>query len=193
MQVVVVFHNKHYYYIPISNETEWVDIFEYVSDNILHDPNKSEFTNFSNHDMFSLYFYHIIRKMKIAVSCDETSKPFNVVDCGHDMEIRMRLKPTHCCKHFIVPNNVCVKCGKECPQSTLVMNERCGHELLLYQERNLFDLLRFLKYLVDVMTANNVIWGVGRGSSVASYVLYKLGVHKIDSMFYELDVEEFLR
>ena len=71
--------------------------------------------------------------------------------------------------------------------------QRCGHELLLYQERDLFNLLRFLKYLVDVMTENQVIWGVGRGSSVASYVLYKLGVHRINSMFYELDVEEFLR
>jgi len=71
--------------------------------------------------------------------------------------------------------------------------QRCGHELLLYQERNLFNLLRFLKYLVDTMINNQVTWGVGRGSSVASYVLYKLGVHRIDSMFYELDVEEFLR
>lgn len=71
--------------------------------------------------------------------------------------------------------------------------QRCGHELLLYQERNLFDLLKFLKYLVDVMQQNRMIWGVGRGSSVASYVLYKLGVHRIDSMFYELNVEEFLR
>jgi DNA polymerase III alpha subunit len=71
--------------------------------------------------------------------------------------------------------------------------QRCGHELLLYQERDLFNLLRFLKYLVDVMNNNQVIWGVGRGSSVASYVLYKLGVHRINSMFYELDVEEFLR
>lgn len=71
--------------------------------------------------------------------------------------------------------------------------QRCGHELLLYQERNLFDLLRFLKYLVDTMSEHQVIWGVGRGSSVASYVLYKLGVHRINSMFYELDVEEFLR
>lgn len=71
--------------------------------------------------------------------------------------------------------------------------QRCGHELLMYQERDLFNLLKFLKYLVDVMTDNRVIWGVGRGSSVASYVLYKLGVHRIDSMFYELDVEEFLR
>lgn len=71
--------------------------------------------------------------------------------------------------------------------------QRCGHELLLYQERDLFNLLRFLKYLVDVMTENHVIWGVGRGSSVSSYVLYKLGVHRINSLFYELDVEEFLR
>ena len=71
--------------------------------------------------------------------------------------------------------------------------QRCGQELLLYQERDLFNLLRFLKYLVDTMTDNQVIWGVGRGSSVASYVLYKLGVHRIDSMFYDLDPREFLR
>jgi hypothetical protein len=71
--------------------------------------------------------------------------------------------------------------------------QRCGEELLLYQERNLFDLLRYLKYLVDVMTANCVIWGVGRGSSVASYVLYKLAVHRIDSLYYKLDCREFLR
>ena len=71
--------------------------------------------------------------------------------------------------------------------------QRVGHELLLYGERDLFNLLRYLKYLVDVMKENGIIWGVGRGSSVASYALYLLGVHKIDSMYYELAVEEFLR
>jgi len=71
--------------------------------------------------------------------------------------------------------------------------QRCGQELLLFQERNLFDLLRYLKYLVDTLAANRMIWGVGRGSSVASYVLYLLGVHRIDSMFYDLDPTEFLR
>ena len=71
--------------------------------------------------------------------------------------------------------------------------QRCGEELLLYQERDLFNLLCYLKYLVDVMTANQVIWGVGRGSSVASFILYKLGVHKINSLYYNLDVHEFLR
>jgi hypothetical protein len=71
--------------------------------------------------------------------------------------------------------------------------QRVGQELMLYQERGLFDLLRYLKYLVDLMTENHVIWGVGRGSSVASYVLYLLGVHRINSMFYDLDPREFLR
>jgi DNA polymerase III alpha subunit len=71
--------------------------------------------------------------------------------------------------------------------------QRVGEELLLYQERNLFDLLRYLKYLVDVMREHRLIWGVGRGSSLASYVLYLLGVHRINSMFYDLDPQEFLR
>ena len=71
--------------------------------------------------------------------------------------------------------------------------QRVGEELLLYQARNLFDLLRYLKFLTDVMQKNNLIWGVGRGSSVASYVLYLLKVHRIDSLHYNLDIEEFLR
>lgn len=71
--------------------------------------------------------------------------------------------------------------------------QRCGKELLMYQERELFNLLRYLTYFVDIMTKNDIIWGVGRGSSVASFVLYKLRVHKVDSIYYQLDVEEFLR
>lgn len=71
--------------------------------------------------------------------------------------------------------------------------QRVGQELLLFQERGLFDLLKYLRYLVDILRQNNVIWGVGRGSSVASYVLYLLGVHRINSMYYDLDPAEFLR
>ena len=71
--------------------------------------------------------------------------------------------------------------------------QRCGQELMMFQERDLFNLLRYLVFLVDLMRENRVIWGVGRGSSVASFVLYKLGVHRIDSLHYELNPEEFLR
>ena len=71
--------------------------------------------------------------------------------------------------------------------------QRVGQELLLYQEFDLFNLLRYLKYLVDTMRQNNVVWGVGRGSSVSSYILYIIGVHKINSIYYDLDIREFLK
>jgi DNA polymerase III alpha subunit len=71
--------------------------------------------------------------------------------------------------------------------------QRVGEELLLYQERDLFPLLRYCKYLVDTMKEHNVVWGVGRGSSVASYVLYLIGVHRINSLHYDLSIDEFLK
>lgn len=70
---------------------------------------------------------------------------------------------------------------------------RVAEELTAFKERGMIDLLRWLKYFVDTMRANNLVWGVGRGSSVASYVLYLIGVHKIDSIKYNLDWQEFLR
>lgn len=71
--------------------------------------------------------------------------------------------------------------------------QRIGAELLEFQRRNMMDLLRWMKYFVDTCRKEGIVWGVGRGSSVASYVLYKIGVHKIDSMKYNLDWQEFLR
>ena len=78
------------------------------------------------------------------------------------------------------------------PVSTYVW-QRIQEELYAYEERNMTNLLRYMIYLVDFMRENNIVWGVGRGSSVASYVLYLIGVHRIDSIKYELDWREFLR
>ena len=71
--------------------------------------------------------------------------------------------------------------------------QRCGMELLEYQSRGLMPLLCYIKYLVDIMRSNGIVWGVGRGSSVASFVLYKLGIHRINSLEYDLDFSEFMR
>lgn len=70
---------------------------------------------------------------------------------------------------------------------------RVTEELKLFEERDLLSLLRFLNYLVHILRKNKIVWGVGRGSSVASYVLYLLGVHKVNSIKYELPIEEFLK
>jgi DNA polymerase III alpha subunit len=71
--------------------------------------------------------------------------------------------------------------------------QRAGDELIKFHDRNMFSLLKYLKYLVDTMRRNNIVWGVGRGSSVASYVLYLIGIHRINSLYYQLSVDEFLK
>ena len=71
--------------------------------------------------------------------------------------------------------------------------ERVEEELAQFKVRGMNNLLRYMIYLVDFMRENNIIWGVGRGSSVASYVLYLIGVHRIDSIQFDLDWREFLR
>jgi DNA polymerase III alpha subunit len=71
--------------------------------------------------------------------------------------------------------------------------QRAGEELIKFQERDMFILLKYLKYLVDTMRKNNIVWGVGRGSSVASFVLFLLEVHRINSLYYDLSIDEFLK
>jgi DNA polymerase III alpha subunit len=71
--------------------------------------------------------------------------------------------------------------------------QRVVTELELYIQHNMMPVLNYLKYLVDTMRTNSIVWGVGRGSSVASYCLYLLGVHKVDSIKYDLDIHEFLK
>ena len=70
---------------------------------------------------------------------------------------------------------------------------RVETELDMYRERGLFPVLQLLIWIVDTMRKHNLVWGVGRGSSVSSYLLYILGVHKVDSYKYGLDIKEFLK
>lgn len=71
--------------------------------------------------------------------------------------------------------------------------ERVAHELKLYENKNLLDVLRALIYIINTLEDNNVVWGVGRGSSVSSYILYLFKVHDVDSCHYNLDISDFLR
>ena len=71
--------------------------------------------------------------------------------------------------------------------------QRVVEELELFYQHDMVDLLIYLKYLVNTMKESNVVWGVGRGSSVASYCLYLLGVHRINSIKYGLDIREFFK
>ena len=79
-----------------------------------------------------------------------------------------------------------------CPDND-VSKQRVKDELQAFRKMGFENLLKFLHFLVTFMRDNKIVWGVGRGSSVASYVLFLLGVHKVDSIQYDLDWQEFLR
>ena len=80
---------------------------------------------------------------------------------------------------------------QQCP--TPEIRERVVEELRLFAKHDMIPVLKTMKYVVDTLRANNVVWGVGRGSSVASYVLFIIGVHKIDSVKYKLPINEFFK
>jgi len=90
-------------------------------------------------------------------------------------------------KTLNVHNYILTKC------TTQEETTRCAEELAEFESRGMMPLLQYMIYLVKFMRENNIVWGVGRGSSVASYVLYLIGVHRINSIQYGLDWREFLR
>ena len=78
----------------------------------------------------------------------------------------------------------------QCPKQNY---PRLIEELALFKQNNMIPVLKTMKYVVDTLRANNIVWGVGRGSSVSSYVLYLIGIHKIDSVKYALPIDEFFK
>lgn len=71
--------------------------------------------------------------------------------------------------------------------------QRVQLELKLVNKHDLTDLFRTLVYVVDRMSETNTVWGMGRGSSVACYLLYLIGVHDVDSVHYDIDPLEFFK
>jgi len=81
----------------------------------------------------------------------------------------------------------------DCTDEEVVAREkRLVQEMYKYKEQDLFDVLRTIIFVINTLTDNNIVWGVGRGSSVSSYVLYVIGVHDVDSFAYDLNIDEFL-
>lgn len=71
--------------------------------------------------------------------------------------------------------------------------DRVNEEYVLYEDRDLVMLLRLFIFLVDFMRQHKYIWGVGRGSSVSSYILYLIGIHRVDSLRYQFDIRDYLK
>lgn len=71
--------------------------------------------------------------------------------------------------------------------------QRVSDELVEFNKRDQLIILNLMIYLVDVMRKNKIVWGVGRGSSVASFCLYLIGINKVNPIEYDIDYREFLK
>lgn len=70
---------------------------------------------------------------------------------------------------------------------------RINLELELFKQYDIENLLRSTIYMVDTFMKHDIVWGTGRGSSCASYSLYLIGIHEVDSIKYDLELSEFFR
>jgi DNA polymerase III alpha subunit len=113
-------------------------------------------------------------KVPFKLGNTDTDINWNLPDEFKDLDVLTHIKTLH-------------------PNLTADQLSRVNLELMEFEKRDHYNLLRFLIYFVTMLRSNNIIYGVGRGSSIASYVLYLIGVHRIDSYKYNLDIKEFLK
>jgi DNA polymerase III alpha subunit len=69
---------------------------------------------------------------------------------------------------------------------------RVAQELQQFRNRGLLDLLRVIIYTLHRFRETGQVFGVGRGSSCASYILFLLGLHVVDPIKFKVDLEEFM-
>lgn len=70
---------------------------------------------------------------------------------------------------------------------------RLAEEIDVFTKLGLHDVLRALIYVVDELTRQQVVWGVGRGSSCSSYLLYLIGLHEVDAVRFDIPLSDFIR
>lgn len=145
------------------------------------DINTTEFQNTDDVAMYNENAEHFdIKKLQILGEDDlDRINTYIIPQHYKDLDVEEYIRE-------LVPNGVDGTDNAEASQ-------RVEMELAMYKERGLYPILQVLIYVVDTLRKHNLVWGVGRGSSVASYLLHLIGVHKVDSVKYNLDIKEFLK
>ena len=150
----------------------------------------------NENDICELYYNQPLAKPKYIIT-DEVIKntlelenfpnlvTFNDSICDKDFQKDFFLSNEY--KEFDIAKFVLDSCKND------VELQRAGEELLLFEKHNMFELLNYLKYFVDTLRKNNILHRVGRGSSVASFVLYIIGVHRVNPIFYDIPITEFFK
>lgn len=106
---------------------------------------------------------------------------------AHDAKLQSSLFMPDSYAQIDVESVLLEKCNTQCEK------DRVTSELNEFEKRGMTKILQYMIFLVDTMKEHDILWGVGRGSSVASFVLYLIGIHRINSIQYGLDFNEFMR
>jgi len=75
-------------------------------------------------------------------------------------------------------------------QYTDVEHSRINTELEFFIRSKNIKFLLSLHKLIQKFKEDNVVWGVGRGSSCASYILYLLEIHDVNPLEYGIPFSE---
>lgn len=121
------------------------------------------------------------QELSIKTSCRPLDHQWNIPDEYKTLDVVEYVTEKHLIQTANMPEDECDE-----------RDARLALELKRYQKHGLFDVLRTIIFIINKLTASNVVWGVGRGSSVSSYVLYVIGVHDVDSYLYDLDISDFI-
>lgn len=73
----------------------------------------------------------------------------------------------------------------------LKASERIMLEYDEIEKRGMVEFMKTVIYILDTFQRQNIVWGVGRGSSCACYILFILGLHVVDCVKFDVPMEEF--
>jgi DNA polymerase III alpha subunit len=69
--------------------------------------------------------------------------------------------------------------------------QRVVDELDEIYRRGLVEFVKTVIFVIDTFKKDGVVWGVGRGSSCASFILFILGLHSVDCIRLDIPMSEF--
>ena len=179
--------NQHLYNTPLFNRTLWYDgESSYDPTNLISLISKGYRVDWVDHITPEIISYNdkfatISQGIGVKNTCKALNKQWNLPKQYLELDVL---------DYVINEHNQTTNCLD--PIEIGKRDERLVDELIKYRDANLLDVLRTIIYVINTLTSRGVVWGVGRGSSVASYVLYVIWVHDVDSFKYDLDINDFL-
>lgn len=168
----------------LNNRILWYDgITAVPADSILTTPLPTEYVDRENDTVREYNKYapsH--KKIQVKNDCSDLPLDWNIPDPYKRLDVEEYVLEIFDTKHR----------SKYSLDEACCRARRIMRELNDYNKFGLYDVLRAVIYVINTLSSKEVVWGIGRGSSVSSYILYLVEAHDVDSFSYDLDITDFL-